>query len=126
MKDERGLYYFPNAADHRARMYVRRGEDGGVQFRLWQSDHPEVWDRHQWLDLQVIEDAARLYREERNADADPLKLYDAAVARALLEEARRLLRARRPQPLGRPALPAAVLRHGAPLRPAAVLLPWHR
>ena len=75
MKDERGLYYFPNAADHRARMYVRRGEDGGVQFR------------HQWLDLQVIEDAARLYREERNADADPLKLYDAAVARALLEEA---------------------------------------
>ena len=87
MKDERGLYYFPNAADHRARMYVRRGEDGGVQFSLWQSDHPEVWDRHQWLDLQVIEDAARLYREERNADADPLKLYDAAVARALLEEA---------------------------------------
>lgn len=87
MKDERGLYYFPNAADHRARMYVRRGEDGGVQFRLWQSDHPEVWDRHQWLDLQVIEDAARLYREERNADADPLKLYDAAVARALLEDA---------------------------------------
>lgn len=59
MKDERGLYYFPNAADRRARMYVRRGEDGGVQFRLWQSDHPEVWDRHQWLDLQVIEDAAR-------------------------------------------------------------------
>ena len=43
MRDERGLYYFPNAAD--------------------------------------------LYREERNADADPLKLYDAAVARALLEEA---------------------------------------
>ena len=43
MKDERGLYYFPNAADRRARMYVRRGEDGGVQFRLWQSDHPEVW-----------------------------------------------------------------------------------
>ena len=71
MKDERGLYYFPNAADHRARMYVRRGEDGGVQFRLWQADHPDVWDRHQW----------------RNADADPLKLYDAAVARALLEEA---------------------------------------
>ena len=67
MKDERGLYYFPNAADHRARMYVRRGEDGGVQFRLWQSDHPDVWDRHQGLDLRVIEDAARLYREERNA-----------------------------------------------------------
>ena len=42
MKDERGLYYFPNAADHRARMYVRRGEDGGVQFRLWQSSHPSM------------------------------------------------------------------------------------
>ena len=39
---------------------------------------------------------------------------------------RHRLRARRPQPLGRPALPAAALRHGAPLRPAAVLLPWHR
>ena len=68
-------------------MDVGRGGDGGGKIRLWQSDHPECWDRHQWLDLQVIEDAARLYREERNADADPLKLYDAAVARALLEEA---------------------------------------
>lgn len=89
MKDERGLYYFPNAADHRAACTCGAVRTAAWQFRLWQSDHPEVWDRHQWLDLQVIEDAARLYREERNADADPLKLYDAAVARALLEEAGR-------------------------------------
>lgn len=86
MKDERGLYYYPQAGNREARVYVRHGEDGGIEFRLWQVDHPEVWERHGWLPLAVIENAARLYRKERNADADPLKLYDVAVARALLAE----------------------------------------
>lgn len=86
MKDERGVYYHPQAGNSLSRVYVRRGPDGEVEFRLWRSDHPEVWERHPWLSLTVVQSAARLYKEERNAAADPLKLYDLAVARALLRE----------------------------------------
>ena len=86
MKDERGLYYHPQAGNNQARVYVRRWPDGEVEFRLWQADHPEIWERHPWLSLDVVRNAARLYRTERNQEADPLKLYDLAVARALLRE----------------------------------------
>lgn len=86
MKDERGLYYHPQAGNSQARVYVRRGPDGEVEFRLWQADHPEVWERHPWLSLDVLQSAARLYQTERNREADPLRLYDLAVARALLRE----------------------------------------
>lgn len=34
----------------------------------------------------MVQNAARLYKEERNQEADPLKLYDLAVARTLLRE----------------------------------------
>ena len=77
---------YPQAGNSRARVYVRRGRDGEVEFRLWQADHPEVWERHPWLSLSVVQNAARLYKEERNQEADPLKLYDLAVARTLLRE----------------------------------------
>ena len=86
MKDERGLYYHPQAGNSQARVYVRRGPDGEVEFRLWQADHPEVWERHPWLSLDVLHSAARLYQTERTREADPLRLYDLAVARALLRE----------------------------------------
>lgn len=86
MKDERGLYYHPQAGNVSARVYVRRGPDNGLEFRLWQAEQPEVWARHPWLDIAVVRNAARLYKEERNPEADPLKLYDPAVAEALLTE----------------------------------------
>ncbi len=86
MKDERGLYYHPQAGNNQTRVYVRRGPDGEVEFRLWQADHPEIWERHPWLSLDVVRNAALLFQTERNQEADPLKLYDLAVARALLRE----------------------------------------
>lgn len=86
MKDERGLYYHPQAGDSLSRVYVRRGPDGEVEFRLWRADHPEVWERHPWLNMAVVRSAAGLYRQERSNGVDPLKLYDIAVARALLRE----------------------------------------
>lgn len=93
MKDERGLYYFPQPGNAKARVYVRRGGDGGVEFRLWQEDHPEVWEKHQWLPTAVLRNAARLYREEKRGPegsaSDPLRLYDESVARALLGEEER-------------------------------------
>ena len=57
-----------------------------MEFRLWRSDMPEVWDRHPWLSMNIVQDAAQLYQQERNSEADPLRLYDLAVARALLKE----------------------------------------
>lgn len=90
MKDERGLYYFPQPGNAKARVYVRRGADGGVEFRLWEANHPEVWEEHPWLPTAVLRDAARLYRDERRGPgrgaADPLLLYDESVAEVLLRE----------------------------------------
>lgn len=86
MKDSLGLYYNPQAGNPGVRVYVRREPDGSVAFRLWRQDLPEVWERHGWVPYAVLESAARLYREERNPDADPLRLYDIRVAEALLQE----------------------------------------
>lgn len=86
MRDERGLYYHARGGDPRVRVYVRRGADGEIEFRLWEATHPEVWDRHPWLPISVIRDAAALYKEERNPDADPQKLYDVDIAKALLKD----------------------------------------
>ncbi len=88
MQDERGLYYYPNPNDVKVRVYVRRGQEG-IEFRLWQSEHPEVWDKHDWLSASVIEQAAAMYKQmgRGEAGADPMRLYDTGVGEALLQEA---------------------------------------
>ncbi|ABM29549.1 MULTISPECIES: hypothetical protein [Desulfovibrionaceae] len=85
MQDERGLYYYPDPTNRRARVYVRV-TDGAIEFRLWQADHAEVWDKHGWIPLEVIRNAAAMYRD-MGRETDPMLLYDEAVARALLKEA---------------------------------------
>ena len=88
MRDEHGLYYHPQPGNPKVRVYVRAGDDDEVEFRLWQTDYPEVWEKHEWIPLDVIRQAARLYRERDGGSAggDPLALYDEEVARALLRE----------------------------------------
>lgn len=86
MKDKLGLYYHPRPGDSRVRVYVRRGPDGEVQFRLWQSDMPEIFERHDWLPHDFIAQAARLYQSERNPEANPLWIYDINVARELIKQ----------------------------------------
>lgn len=87
MRDERGLYYHPQPGNAKVRVYVRR-RDGDVEFRLWQADHSEVWEAHEWLPVEVIRNAAALYvHDGRGGGADPMRLYDEVVALALLEEA---------------------------------------
>ncbi|WP_366140578.1 hypothetical protein [uncultured Desulfovibrio sp.] len=87
MQDERGLYYHANAGDPGSRVYVRRGPDGEVEFRLWEAAHPEIWERHPWLNMAVIREAAALYESRGAGGTEPLRIYDLAVARALLAEA---------------------------------------
>lgn len=84
MKDENGLYYFPDPSDHKTRVYVREGASG-PEFRLWRAEHPEVWERHDWLAYDVVAAAADMYKERGNG-VDPLAFYDCNVARALLKE----------------------------------------
>ena len=89
MHDERGHYYYPDPANTQARVYVRRGAHGGVEFRLWHHEHTHVWEQHDWLPEDVLRAAADMYKAQGRgpAGADPLRLYDSAVAHALLREA---------------------------------------
>lgn len=84
MRDERGVYYYAEPGNPRVRVYVRRNDAGEVEFRIWSAESPEVWEKHGWIAYDVINAAASLYRQERNANANPLKLYDLNVANALL------------------------------------------
>ena len=84
MKDQKGIYYFPDPNDRDTRVYVRQGVDG-PEFRLWRNNLPEVWEKHGWLPHQVIEAAAAMYRQGGKDKSNPLLLYDLDVARALLK-----------------------------------------
>jgi len=84
MKDQNGIYYHPNPADVSTRVYVRRGQNG-PQFRLWHNAYPEVWEKHGWLELDLIKAAAGIYKPQK-VETDPLRLYDEAVAIALLKQ----------------------------------------
>lgn len=85
MKDKNGLYYYPNPAETNIRVYVRQGTSG-PEFRLWRQDMPEVWEKHEWLPIQVIEAAAKMYQQAQGNNSNPMQLYDRAVALALLKE----------------------------------------
>ena len=47
---------------------------------------PQIFEGHQWLSHDVLARAAQMYRDERNANIDPLWLYDINVARELLKQ----------------------------------------
>lgn len=83
MKDERGLYYYPSMQTRDVRMYVRENEDGVIEFRMWSQQHPEAWEKHEWIPMEVIQTAARMYQ---NQDRNPLSLYDESVAKRLIED----------------------------------------
>lgn len=98
MKDQNGIYYLPDPADLKTRVYVRPDGDGNPEFRLWRADRPEVWEKHGWVGLAAIEPAVQAYKALRAqaarscqfgnpalAQADPSRLYDFEVARALLK-----------------------------------------
>ena len=79
----------PPARQSQGARLVRAGEGDALEFRLWQAEYPEVWEKHDWPPLSVIRQAALLYRERDDGTArgDPLALYDETVAKALLREA---------------------------------------
>lgn len=84
MKDERGHYYTPSLQHPEVRMYVRENE-GEVEFRLYNPNEPVIWEKHQWLPFNIIENAAEQYRS-RGTDRNPMALYDLDIAKKLLQE----------------------------------------
>jgi len=86
VKDERGLYYYPSMQTRDVRMYVRQGETGEVEFRMWHVQHQEVWDKHERITHDVVKTASRMYKNESR---NPLALYDEDVAQRLLEDERK-------------------------------------
>lgn len=85
MKDKLGLYYYPTLQDRTSRMYVRERE-GEVEFRLYSSANPQVWEQHGWLPYEAVKQAAELYKEERSPERNPLGMYDLDVARRVLKD----------------------------------------
>lgn len=88
MKDEKGLYYYPSMQQRATRMYVRENADGDVEYRLWNAQNPELWEKHEWITRQVVEAAVPMFqnRSEEHKKRNPLSLYDAEVARRLIDE----------------------------------------
>jgi hypothetical protein len=81
MKDERGLYYYPNLANKQFRTYVRKGE-GTYWFRLFNARDPELWEKHGWIPWEAIQQAAAIYQGNT---LDPKKVYDLSLAKALVD-----------------------------------------
>lgn len=84
MKDQLGLYYYPAPQHTEARMYVRRF-GGRIEFRMWHQADPSVWDKHNWLSLDVIQQAAQMFKA-MGKESDPTALYDVSVAERLLAD----------------------------------------
>jgi hypothetical protein len=87
MRDERGLYYYPNPANRQVRMYVRAGLGRGqIEFRLWSAVDGALWEQHGWVPYDAVVQAAGLFTHREQFD--PRQAYDIAVAHALLTEER--------------------------------------
>ena len=82
MKDTKGLYYYPNVSSKKERMYVRENE-GTIEFRLWSQRSPEVWERHGWLDMDIIQRASAMQKARGNKA--PVEIYDIESARFLIK-----------------------------------------
>ena len=86
MKDERGIYYHPVLQNKKRRMYVRRA-GSNIEFRMWDSDDPSVWEDHHWLSIEVIKKAAEIYTSHPSyTGRSPLHLYDLEIAQQLVKD----------------------------------------
>lgn len=88
MRDEKGFYYFPILEDKQVRMYVRRNSAGEIEYRMWEAQHPEVWEDHQWLTRSLVAQFQEFYQKNRKGKTNPLALYDEKIAEALLKNTR--------------------------------------
>jgi hypothetical protein len=81
MRDDKGMYYHPFPLNRGVRMYVRE-TGGGICFRLWIADDPQMWKEHGWIPYDAIQEAAAVYEGK----FDPKSAYNIEIARQLLRE----------------------------------------
>jgi hypothetical protein len=82
MKDDRGLYYYPNPLNKTFRTYVKM-EAGEFWFRLWSAEDATLWEEHDWIPYGAIKKASEMYTGNT---FDPSQAYDIDLARALIKE----------------------------------------
>jgi hypothetical protein len=87
VQDKDGIFYYPYPGNKRIRMYVRENE-GSIEFRLNNVDHPEIWEQHGWIDIDIVRRGAKMF-EERGSKGDPTKIYDLETARYLIRESKK-------------------------------------
>lgn len=83
MKDDNGLYYYPNPGNKKIKMYVHQ-ENDEIWFRMMKADDPKMWDEHGWVPYDAVVEASKL---AENRQFNPLLVYDIHVARELIREA---------------------------------------
>lgn len=84
MKDEQGLFYYPYPNNKSVRMYVRQGIDD-IEFRLFNSKEPQLWEEHGWAPYLALQKAFEMY-DIKKSGFNPKAAYDIAIARTLLKE----------------------------------------
>lgn len=87
MKDDIGIYYYPNPSNKKIRMYVCERE-GEVYFRMKNEDDPPMWEKHGWIPYDAVVSASLM---TENKKFNPLKVYDIALAEELLREKKEIL-----------------------------------
>ena len=85
MKDDLGLYYYPNPLNKDFRMYVREMQ-GETCFRMWSAEDSKLWEDHDWVPYGAVKKATEMYEGQA---IDPKQAYDIEIARALLKEAKK-------------------------------------
>ncbi|MEE4357047.1 MAG: hypothetical protein V2I97_11285 [Desulfococcaceae bacterium] len=84
MKDRLGSYYYPFPQNKKVRMYVRR-VSGEICFRMWNSEDPDMWEKHGWVPYAAIAQASAMYKKS-DRGFDPQRAYDMNAAQALIKE----------------------------------------
>jgi hypothetical protein len=81
LKDDTGLYYYPNPSNKKIRMYVCL-KKGQLCFRMWDNEDSTLWETHGWVPYEAIKQAGEIYQ----GTFDHHSVYDLAIAQALLKE----------------------------------------
>ena len=83
MRDNYGVFYYPQPENKRLKMYVRIS-DGVVEFRPAHADNARLWEQHGWIPYEAAKKADEYSREQ--GKRYPLHLYDFDVALGVLSD----------------------------------------
>ncbi len=89
MKDKKGIYYYPFADNKQIRMYVQESNNT-IEFRLWKSEDPDLWEKHGWLPFEAVQAAIKMYDPKKGGGFDPSYVYDISLAKSVLQDSQKI------------------------------------